>query len=275
MHRRVVRPVRDAGRSGGARQATAARALADPRRSRISDAAITGDAPSGTRRWCWDERRDADAAERSRKADSPVAAARGREALLQARTGWRVDRRGSRRPPATPRARSTRNFKSKEELFLVMLDERFRGGARPARPRAFRDAGTGGRGPRAGGRRLRPTPPTDQDWPKLYFQFVAHAARNEGLPPGAGHAPPGDARSAVRDSRGGGKRGTGKQPPIPIDQITAMIVRSWPTVSSSTGSSEPELSEDLYATMGRRVPGAGWRRWRSTGGPGSGEPPAS
>src|SRR2546421_10570182 len=69
------------------------------------------------------------------------------------------------------------NFKSKEELFLVMLDERFASQldrldralsgtqeaqeeARAAAVECVHFAG-------------------DEDWPNLYFQFVAHAARNE------------------------------------------------------------------------------------------------
>lgn len=69
------------------------------------------------------------------------------------------------------------NFKSKEELFLVMLDERFSAEIERLDTAL---AGTGDKHAEAaaaasdfihfaGG----------DDWPKLYFEFVAYAARNE------------------------------------------------------------------------------------------------
>src|SRR3954466_9527006 len=69
------------------------------------------------------------------------------------------------------------NFKSKEELFLVMLDEKF---SRELERLDHDLAGTDdpdaeARTAAAGVIHLA----SDNEWPRLYFQFAAHAARNE------------------------------------------------------------------------------------------------
>ena len=70
------------------------------------------------------------------------------------------------------------NFKSKEELFLAMLDERF------AERLEEIDRATGERR-RAGGagaprgRRLPRYLRADPEWQRLFFEFAAHAARND------------------------------------------------------------------------------------------------
>src|ERR1700736_156134 len=69
------------------------------------------------------------------------------------------------------------NFKSKEEMFLVMLDERFaqelerldRALAGTEDPREEAHA--------AAAEFIHFA--SDEQWPRLYFQFAAHAARNE------------------------------------------------------------------------------------------------
>ena len=69
------------------------------------------------------------------------------------------------------------NFKSKEELFLVMLDERF---ARELERLDRALAGT--EEPHEEARAAAADFihfASDDDWPRLYFQFVAHAVRDE------------------------------------------------------------------------------------------------
>jgi AcrR family transcriptional regulator len=137
------------------------------------------------------------------------------------------------------------NFKSKEELFLVMLDERFASQldrldkalsgtheaqeeARAAAVECIHFAG-------------------DEDWPNLYFQFVAHAARNEEFRQelATRHQA---MRARLAEILERWKRSTGHKPPLPMEQITAMLsfMADGFLVDRIV---EPDLSEDLYATM--------------------------
>jgi AcrR family transcriptional regulator len=162
------------------------------------------------------------------------------------------------------------NFKSKEELFLVMLDERFA----EELDRLDR-ALSGTQAPEDEARAAAVDfvhAATDQDWPKLYFQFVAHAARNEDFRQelATRHRA---MRARLSEILERWKRGTGKQPPIPIDQITAMMsfMADGFLVDRIV---EPELSEDLYATMvGVFLRGLEAMAVDQEAGPG--EPPAS
>jgi AcrR family transcriptional regulator len=137
------------------------------------------------------------------------------------------------------------NFKSKEELFLVMLDEQFsrelerldrtlsgtdefRHEARAAAVDFIHSAG-------------------GEDWPRLYFEFAAYAARNEEF-----------RRELATRQRAMRERvakvyhrwleGFGVDSPLPIEDIAAM------TYCMADGFLvdrliEPGLSEELYATM--------------------------
>ena len=162
------------------------------------------------------------------------------------------------------------NFKSKEELFLVMLDERF------AEELDRLDRALSGTQPPEEEARAAAVDfvhaATDQDWPKLYFQFVAHAARNEDFRQelATRHRA---MRARLSEILERWKRGTGKQPPIPIDQITAMMsfMADGFLVDRIV---EPELSEDLYATM-VGVFLRGLEAMAVDQEAGSGEPPAS
>lgn len=138
------------------------------------------------------------------------------------------------------------NFKSKEELFLVMLDERFareleridqalaRGGdeahaeARSAAAEFIHFAG-------------------DEDWPRLYFQFVAHAARDDEF-----RQELATRQQAMREKLveilARWKQGHDGTAPLPLEDITAMIY------SMADGflvdrMIEPSLNEELYPTM--------------------------
>jgi AcrR family transcriptional regulator len=71
------------------------------------------------------------------------------------------------------------NFKSKEELFLVMLDEKF-----SAELERLDRTLAGGDDPDAEARLAAAEFihfASGDEWPRLYFQFAAHAARNEGF----------------------------------------------------------------------------------------------
>src|SRR6266550_8016260 len=138
------------------------------------------------------------------------------------------------------------NFRNKEELFLVMLDERF-----SAELERLDRALAGTEDPRDEARTAAADfihfARSDPDWPRLYFQFAAHAARNE------------DFRQELATRQRAMRARLVKVferwtadfpalPPVPMEDITAM------TFFMADGflvdqMIEPELSEDLYATM--------------------------
>ncbi|MFL5821980.1 MAG: TetR/AcrR family transcriptional regulator [Solirubrobacteraceae bacterium] len=137
------------------------------------------------------------------------------------------------------------NFKSKEELFLVMLDERFareleridralKGAAEPhaeAQDAAAEFIHFAG----------------DEDWPRLYFQFVAHAARDDEFRQELATRQQA-MREKLVDTFTRWKAGYGKQPPLPLADITAMVycMADGFLVDRMI---EPGLREDLYTTM--------------------------
>jgi AcrR family transcriptional regulator len=137
------------------------------------------------------------------------------------------------------------NFKSKDELFLVMLDERF-AEELDRLDRALAGTQEPGEEARAAAVDFVHVA-TDQDWPKLYFQFVARAARNDDFREelATRHRA---MRARLSEILERWKKRTGKQPPIPIEQITAMMSFMADGFLADR-IVEPELSEDLYATM--------------------------
>ena len=152
------------------------------------------------------------------------------------------------------------NFKSKEELFLVMLDEKFSHELeRLDRSLAgTEDADQEARTAAAEFIHFA----SDDDWPRLYFQFAAHAARNEEF-----RQELATRQRAMRDrlvtvySRW--IKDHDADPPLPLADIAAM------TYFMADGFLvdrliEPGLDEDLYATMlsvffrGLAAMAAGW-----------------
>ena len=137
------------------------------------------------------------------------------------------------------------NFKSKEELFLVMLDERF------SRELERLDAALAGTHEASEEAQAAATDfihfAGDDDWPRLYFQFVAHAARDEEFRQELAtrlHA----MRERVAEIIHRWKAGYGVAPPLPVEDVTAMIcfMADGFLVDRMI---EPELSEDMYPTM--------------------------
>jgi AcrR family transcriptional regulator len=138
------------------------------------------------------------------------------------------------------------NFRNKEELFLVMLDEKF-----SAELERLDRALAGTEEPRDEVRIAAADyihfARSDPDWPRLYFQFAAHAARDE------------DFRQELATRQRAMRERLVKvyerwtadfpaAPPLPLEEITAM------TYFMADGFLvdqliEPELSEELYTTM--------------------------
>jgi AcrR family transcriptional regulator len=138
------------------------------------------------------------------------------------------------------------NFKSKEELFLVMLDEKF---GRELERIDELLAGTGEPGDEA---RDAATDfvryvHSDPEWPRLYFEFVAYAARNEDFRQelATRHRA---LRARLTEIYGRWSANFPSEPPIPIEDIAAM------TDFMGDGFIldklvDPDLDDDLYATM--------------------------
>jgi AcrR family transcriptional regulator len=137
------------------------------------------------------------------------------------------------------------NFKSKEELFLVMLDERFSeelerlDGLLAGTHEPQEEAAT------AAADFIHFA--TDQEWQRLSFQFLAYAARNEEF-----RQELATRQQAMRERMAKvferWKAGFGVAPPLPIEDITAMTF--FMADGFLTGRIiEPDLPEELYTTM--------------------------
>jgi AcrR family transcriptional regulator len=137
------------------------------------------------------------------------------------------------------------NFSSKEELFLVMLDEKFS----QELERLDRTlAGTDDPDQEARTAAAEYIHfASNDEWPRLYFQFAAHAARNEEF-----RQEFATRQRAMRDRLGTvyerWARDFPADPPLPLPDIAAM------TYFMADGFLvdrliEPGLSEDLYPAM--------------------------
>jgi AcrR family transcriptional regulator len=137
------------------------------------------------------------------------------------------------------------NFKSKEELFLVMLDEKFSAELERI------DSALAGTGDADEEARTAAAEyihfASDDEWPRLYFEFAAHAARNEEF-----REELATRQRAMRERLVTVYERWSKdfpaEPPLPLADIAAM------TFFMADGFLtdrliDPELSEELYAKM--------------------------
>lgn len=138
------------------------------------------------------------------------------------------------------------NFRTKEELFLVMLDERF-----AAELERVDETLAGGDDPdaearRAAGNFIRRIK-RDTEWEKLYFEFVAYAARNDEFR----HELATRHRALRKRLAEIFRRWSADfpaKPPVPIEDVAAM------TDFMADGFLldkliDPEIDDELYATM--------------------------
>jgi AcrR family transcriptional regulator len=138
------------------------------------------------------------------------------------------------------------NFKSKEELFLVMMDEKF--GAELERiDRLLAGTGEPREEANAAAQDFVRYVYSDPEWPRLYFEFVAYAARNEDFRQelATRHRA---LRARLADVYERWSANFTTQPPVPIADIAAM------TDFMADGFLldklvDPELDDRLYATM--------------------------
>jgi AcrR family transcriptional regulator len=137
------------------------------------------------------------------------------------------------------------NFKSKEELFLVMLDERFSNELERI-DRALagaEDPHTEARAAAADFIHFA----GDEVWPQLYFQFVAHAARDDEFRQELATRQQA-MRERLTETFKRWKQSFDTEPPLPLEDITAMIyfMADGFLVDRMI---EPALNENLYPTM--------------------------
>jgi AcrR family transcriptional regulator len=138
------------------------------------------------------------------------------------------------------------NFKSKEELFLAMLDEKF-----SAEIERLDEALGGGDDPREEARQAAAGFASfvfaDPEWPRLYFQFAAHAARDEEFREELATRCRAMREKMVEIFRRW-SRDFPAEPPLPLADLATM------TDFMASGfilerMIDPEIPEELYATM--------------------------
>jgi AcrR family transcriptional regulator len=137
------------------------------------------------------------------------------------------------------------NFKSKEELFLVMLDERF-----CSELERIDHALVGAQEPHTEAHSAAADFihfAGDEDWPQLYFQFVAHAARDDEFRQELATRQQA-MRERLTETFTRWQQGFDTESPLPLEDITAMIyfMADGFLVDRMI---EPALNENLYATM--------------------------
>jgi AcrR family transcriptional regulator len=138
------------------------------------------------------------------------------------------------------------NFKSKEELFLVMLDEKF-GSELERVDRLLAGTGEPDHEARTAAADFVRYIHSDPEWPRLYFEFVAYAARNDDFRQelATRHRA---LRARLTEIYRRWSSDFPAEPPIPIEDIAAM------TDFMGDGFIldqlvDPELDDSLYATM--------------------------
>jgi AcrR family transcriptional regulator len=139
------------------------------------------------------------------------------------------------------------NFKSKEELFLAMLDERFATRLEELDAALESDEPAVEAARRAGSDFTRYLG-SDPEWQRLFFEFAAYAARNEEF-----REELVTRYRSLRERIASGMRrraeGMDHEAPVPVDEIATM------TFAMANGFAlekllEPDaVSDDTYATM--------------------------
>ena len=139
------------------------------------------------------------------------------------------------------------NFKSKEELFLAMLDERFTQRIEAIEQVIASDGSTAEKARRAGDNFVQMLS-ADREWERLFFEFSAYAARDD------------DFREelvtryrTMRDrmaaALGAHSEGHGKEAPLPSDQVALMVsvmANGFALEKLLEGEAVPD---ELYGTM--------------------------
>jgi AcrR family transcriptional regulator len=138
------------------------------------------------------------------------------------------------------------NFKSKEELFLTMLDEHFAAEIERM-DRALSGSGDPGEEARHAAADFTDYVFADSEWPILYFQFAAHAARDEEF-----RAELATRTRAMREKMAEILRRWSAdfptEPPLPVEDLSAMV-DFMGTGFVIERTVDPDIPEELFATM--------------------------
>jgi AcrR family transcriptional regulator len=152
------------------------------------------------------------------------------------------------------------NFKSKEELFLTMLDEHFAAEIERM-DRALAGSGDPGEEARHAAAAFTDYVFADSEWPVLYFQFAAQAARDEEFREELATRSQAMRAKMVEILR---RWSAGeKEPPLPLEDLSAMIdfMASGFILERTV---DPDIPEEMFATMmgvfvlGVRAMAEGW-----------------
>jgi AcrR family transcriptional regulator len=139
------------------------------------------------------------------------------------------------------------NFKSKEELFLAMLDERFTKRIEDIE-RVIASEGSTAQKARQAGDNFVQMLSADREWERLFFEFSAYAARDE------------DFREelvtryrAMRDRVAAALKAhaedLGKEPTLPFDQVALMVSVMGNGFALEKLLEGDALADELYGTM--------------------------
>ena len=127
------------------------------------------------------------------------------------------------------------NFKSKEELFLAMLDERFAERLAEVERMATEDD-------------LTPAVTADPEWDRLFFEFSAYAARNEDFREELVTRYKA-LRSRVAEAIRKRAEREGIEPPVPVEQISLMTFAMAKGVALENLLEPDVVDDELYGTM--------------------------
>jgi len=139
------------------------------------------------------------------------------------------------------------NFKSKEELFLAMLDERFTQRIEDIE-RVIADEGSGPEKARRAGdvfvQRMR----ADAEWERLFFEFASYAARDEDFREEllTRYRSMRDRIAAALD---GHAEQMGKEPAFSSEQVALMTCAMANGVALETMLEGEAIPDELYGTM--------------------------
>lgn len=139
------------------------------------------------------------------------------------------------------------NFKSKEELFLAMLDERFAERIQALDEVLASDAPLADQA-RAGGQELLAYVAGDREWERLFFEFAAHAARDDDFR----EELVARYRTLIDHLAEGLRRRAdevGFEPPGPVGQFALMVFAAANGMALQQLLDPDSVAEDLFPAM--------------------------
>ncbi len=139
------------------------------------------------------------------------------------------------------------NFKSKEELFLAMLDERFAGRLEEIERATATEAEPEEQARQAGADFTKYIS-ADPEWQRLFFEFAAYAARNDDFRQELVTRYRA-LRERITDSYRRRADQLGVTPPVPLEELSLMTFAMANGVALEKLLEPDSVSDDLYGTM--------------------------